>query len=871
MSDNNFVDSPRVKVVSVESEMKKSFIEYSMSVIIDRALPDVRDGLKPVHRRILYSMYDQGITPDKKYVKCAATVGDVLGRFHPHGDAAVYDSMVRLAQDFSMRHTLIDGHGNFGSRDGDAAAAYRYTESKLTKIAMEMLTDIKKETVDFKPNFDERFMEPEVLPSRFPNLLVNGSMGIAVAMTTNIPTHNLGEVVDGIIQVIDNPDITIDELMKYIKGPDFPTGASIVGRQGIREAYRTGKGKIVVRAKTEIEEMPNGRQRIFVTELPYLVNNAALVAKIADLVKEKRVEGISDLRDEYSKDGIRIVIELKKDVNPNVVLNRLYKYTQLQDNFNANMVAIVPAGNGKYMPRLLNLRQIIDYYIEHQVDVVERRTKFDLDAAEARAHILEGLLIALDHLDEVIKIIRSSRTVELAKTALSERFGLSDKQSQSIVDMRLGRLTGLEREKIENEYKEVSERIVYYKEVLANPDVLMNIIKEELTSMKVKFADERRTTFVADEGEIDIDDLITEEEIAITLTHSGYVKRTPADTYRAQKRGGKGIIGLSTKEEDFVEHILLTSSHNYLMFFTNKGRVFKLKGYEIPEAGRHAKGTAIVNLLELEPEEKVATIIPVEGLQEDAALIMSTKQGLVKKTMFMEYKNIRKGGLIAIVLREGDELVNICLVEKDNDVILATKLGYSIKFKEGDVRVTGRASQGVRGISLRAGDEIIGMDVCKERSTLLVVTENGYGKRTDVDEYKLQTRGGKGVMTYRVNEKTGNLAGMLLVDDTNDVMLITRDGTIIRLKAADINVIGRATIGVRLMRLSEDNTVVSIAKTDSEEEVDENQDQEADDVTEDLQDQFDEDEESLETDVFDDLDDFDESETGVEDDTQDDW
>lgn len=823
MSENKIVKSPRVKLVDIESEMKKSFIDYAMSVIIDRALPDVRDGLKPVHRRILYSMFEQGITPDKKYVKCAATVGDVLGKYHPHGDAAVYDSLVRLAQDFSMRYPIIDGHGNFGSRDGDAAAAYRYTEAKLAKIAMELLADIRKNTVDFKPNFDERYFEPEVLPSRFPNLLVNGSMGIAVAMATNIPPHNLREVIDGVIHVIDNPDTTIDEIMQYIKGPDFPTGANIIGRQGIREAYRTGRGKIVVRAEATIEEMPNNRQRIVITELPYIVNNSAVVKKIADLVKDKRIEGISDLRDEYSKEGIRIVIELKRDANANVVLNQLYKYTQLQDNFNVNMVAIVPTADKKYEPKLLNLRQVIDYYIAHQKEVIIRRTQFELDKAEARAHILEGYLIALDHIDEVISIIRSSRTEEIAKNSLIERFSLSDRQAQAIIDLRLGRLTGLEREKIEQEYEEIKEKIAYYKEILANESLVLKIIKDELLVIRDKYGDERRTRFVADEGEIDIDDLINEQQIAVTLTHFGYVKRMPADTYRAQRRGGKGITGLSTREEDFVKHLIITSSHNFLLFFTNKGRVFKLKAYEIPESGRQARGTAIVNLLQLDPGEKVATIIPIEGLRENCCLIMATKQGLVKKTDLMEYKNIRKGGLIAVVLRDDDELINVSVLEENDDVILATKHGYSIRFSESDVRATGRVSQGVKGISLREGDEVIGMDVCKEGSTVLVVTEKGYGKRTGLDEYKVQSRGGKGVLTYRVSDKTGNVVGMLMVDDTNDVMLITVDGTIIRIKATDISIIGRATVGVMLMRLGVDNSVVSVAKTEKEDEDEENE------------------------------------------------
>lgn len=780
-------------------------------------------------------MYEQGITPDKKYVKCASTVGDVLGKYHPHGDAAVYESMVRMAQDFSMRYPTIDGHGNFGSRDGDAAAAYRYTESKLARISMELLADIKKNTVDFKPNFDERYDEPVVLPARFPNLLVNGSMGIAVAMATNIPPHNLVEVIDGIIHVIDNPDATIDEIMQFIKGPDFPTAANIVGRQGIREAYRTGRGRIVVRGEAVIEQLSNGRQRIVITELPYQVNNAALVEKIAELAKEKRIDGIADLSDEYGKEGIRIVIDLKKDANANVVLNQLYKNTQLQDAFNVNMVAIVETEDHKYEPKQVNLREIIDHYIAHQEDVIRRRTKFDLDKAEARAHLLEGCLIALDHLDEVINIIRSSRTEDIAKTRLMERFAFSDKQAQYIVDMRLGRLTGLEREKIQAEYNELLEKIAYYKSVLADEKILLGIIKDELKVISEKYGDERRTRIVVDEGEIDIDDLIHEQQIAVTLTHFGYIKRMPADTYKSQRRGGKGIKGLVTREEDFVEQLFITSSHNYLLFFTNKGRVFKLKGYEIPEAGRQAKGTAIVNLLQLQPEETVATVIPVseDQLTDDKYLIMATKEGLVKKTSLAEYRNIRKGGLIAAILREEDEIINVGLAQEGRTIVLGTRNGYSIRFEEADVRPTGRVSQGVRGISLREGDYVIGMDICDSDATLLVVTEKGFGKRTMIDEYKIQSRGGKGILTYKISEKTGNVAGMILVNDSDDVMLITKDGTIIRIVSKEISVIGRATRGVTLMGVGDDNAVVGIAKTEHTDEFDEDQEEQTDEETED--------------------------------------
>ena len=809
----------------IEQEMRRAFIEYSMSVIIDRALPDVRDGLKPVHRRILYSMYAQGITPDKAYRKCAATVGDVLGKYHPHGDASVYDALVRLAQDFSMRYTLVDGNGNFGSRDGDAPAAYRYTEARMSKIAMELLSDINKDTVDFRPNFDEHEMEPSVLPSRFPSLLVNGSSGIAVGMATNIPPHNLGEVIDGIIEVIDNPEVTIDELMQFIKGPDFPTGANILGRQGIREAYRTGRGKIIVRSQAEIEEDKNGRQRIIVTEIPYQVNNARLVEKIAELVKEKRIEGISDLRDEYGKEGIRIVIEIKKDANANVILNQLYKYTSMQEAFNVNMLAIVPEksenGGIYHQPKILNLREMLDYYIDHQKEVVSRRTRFDLKKAEDRAHILEGALIALDNIDEVIRIIRAAKTETEAKAGLMEKFSLTDRQAQYIVDMRLGRLTGMERDKIIEEYEQKKKEIAYYRGLLSDETKLMGVIKEELLSIKDKYGDERRTRLIPYEGEIDIEDLINEQEVAITLTHIGYIKRTPADTYKAQRRGGRGIAGLSTREEDFVEHLLITSSHNRILFITNKGRVYSLKGYEIPDAGRTAKGMAIVNLLQLQPEEKIATVIPISGFEDGKYLIIGTKSGIIKKTELREYSNMRRGGLIAVELRDGDELVNARLADEDEQIMIVTRKGMSIRFSEKDVRTTSRASIGVKGITLRDGDYVIGMDVCREGDTVLIVTEKGFGKRTELDEYKIQNRGGKGVMTYRVSDKTGELVGMMPVQDTHDVMLITSSGIIIRMHASEINVIGRATSGVTLMKTREDNMIVSCARTDREEESEE--------------------------------------------------
>lgn len=829
MAENNEIKEQRIIPVDIESEMKKSFIDYAMSVIVDRALPDVRDGLKPVHRRILYAMYELGFTPDKAYRKCATTVGEVLGKYHPHGDAAVYDSLVRMAQDFSLRYMLVDGHGNFGSVDGDSPAAMRYTEARLSKLAMEMLSDINKDTVDFKPNFDEHEMEPVVLPSRFPNLLVNGSTGIAVGMATNIPPHNLTEVIEGINKVIDNPEITGEDLNKIIKGPDFPTAGTIVGKQGIRDAYRTGRGRIIVRAEANIEPMSNNKQRIIVTELPYQVNKARLIERIAELVKNKKIEGISDLRDESDRTGMRIVIELKREANSNVVLNQLYKNTQMQETFSVNMLALVQTEEKKFEPRVINLRQAIDYYIEHQKDVIRRRTKFELDKAEARAHILEGLRIAIDHLDEVIRIIRSSNTETKAKEGLMERFGLSEKQAQAIVDMRLGRLTGLEREKLENEYRELLEKIKYYREVLANEFMVLNIVKDELAVIKEKYGDERRTKIIADEGEIDLDDLIQEEESVITLTHFGYIKRLPADTYKSQKRGGKGIVGISTREEDFVENLFITSTHHFLLFFTNKGRVYRMKAYEIPESGRQAKGTAIVNLLQLDQDEKVTTVIPVAEYKEGLYLMMATRNGFVKKTDLMEYDNIRKGGLTAVVLRESDELIDVKLTDGNQDIMLVTRDGMSIRFNETDARPIGRVSQGVKGIDMEEDDYVIGMEVCIENVSLLVVTENGFGKRTELDEYKVQSRSGKGILTYRVTDKTGKIAGMKLVSDTDDIILISSDGTIIRLKVDDVSVLGRATQGVTLMRMPEGISVVGIARIANEsmdENVDENLEEE---------------------------------------------
>lgn len=825
MSENGGnIENPnanRIIPVDIEAEMKQSFIDYAMSVIVDRALPDVRDGLKPVHRRILHAMNQLNFTPDRAYRKCATTVGEVLGKYHPHGDAAVYDSIVRLAQDFSLRYPLVDGHGNFGSIDGDPPAAMRYTESRLTKIAMEMLRDINKDTVDFKPNFDEHEIEPVVLPSRFPNLLVNGSSGIAVGMATNIPPHNLSEVIDGIIKYIENPDITIDELSDIIKGPDFPTGGTILGKSGIRDAYRTGKGRIVIRAVTDIEAYGNNRQRIVVTELPYQVNKARLIEKIADLVKDKRIEGISDLRDESDRDGMRIVIELKRDANAGVILNQLYKNTQLQDSFSANMLALVQSPDGKFEPKVLNLKEFIKYYLLHQEEVIRRRTKYDLEKAEARAHILEGLKIALDNLDEVINIIRSSRTEALAKSRLMERFSFSEKQSQAIVDMRLGRLTGLEREKLDQEYNDLLEKIAYYKDVLSKPELVHQIISEELLEIKSKYGDERRTDITIDESDIDMEDLIKDKDVVVTLTRYGYIKRTPIDTYKSQKRGGKGIAGLTTREDDFAVDVFITSTHRYILFFTSKGRVYKLRAWQIPEAGRQARGTAIVNLLELDSDEKVTAGIKIHGDEKDMYLIMATKQGMIKKTPLEQYENIRKGGIAAITLKEGDELIGTRLTDGSYDIILVTEKGMCIRFSEKDVRPMGRTSMGVMGIRLDENDKVISMVPYFENTTLLVVTANGFGKRTDLDEYKVQNRGGKGVLTYRVTEKTGLLIGAMSVSEDDDLLLISSDGTIIRMHVNGISVLSRVTQGVTLMRTSEDNRVVSLTRIPAEERDDE--------------------------------------------------
>lgn len=798
----------------IEDEMKTAYIDYAMSVIVSRALPDVRDGLKPVHRRILYTMYEDGLTSDKPYRKSATTVGDVLGRYHPHGDSSVYDAMVRMAQTFSLRYPLIDGHGNFGSIDGDGAAAYRYTEARMSKIAEIMLTDIEKNTVDFMPNFDDRLQEPTVLPAKIPALLVNGSSGIAVGMATNIPPHNLTEVINGIIKIIDDDNVTDEQLMQIIKGPDFPTGGMILGREAIKQAYTTGKGKITVRAEAEIEEMSNGKQKIIVTSLPYQVNKAKLIENIANLVKEKRIEGISELRDESDRENaVRIHIGLKKDANARVVLNQLYKNTQMQDTFGVIMLALVDG-----QPRILTLRQCLDYYIDHRKSVILRRTQFELDKALARAHILEGLKIALDNIDEVINIIRSS--YDDAKERLMERFGLSDIQAQAILDMRLKTLSGLQREKIEEEYNELMKLIAHLREILGSEKLVFEIIKEELTEVKEKYGDERLTKIVAAEGEFNEEDLIKEEQMVVALTHFGYIKRMPIDTYRSQKRGGKGISGISTREEDFVKQIFTTSTHDTVLFFSNKGKLYRLRGYEIPEAGRTAKGTAIVNLLSLDAGEKISAVIPISDFEDSKYLLMATKNGLIKKTPLQEYNSSRKTGLLAITLKDDDELIDVRLTDGQDNVVLVTEKGLCITFDEKDVRPVGRSAQGVLGIRLDEDDNVIGMESIVSNNkgvTLLAITENGFGKRTELDEYRVQNRGGRGVITYKITPKTGNIVGIRMAKEDDDVMLITNSGTIIRINVKDVSILGRATQGVTLMRTNENEKVVSIETVEPEE------------------------------------------------------
>ncbi len=804
MQDNQV--NPRIKPLDIEEEMKKSFIAYAMAVIINRALPDVRDGLKPVHRRILYSMDEQGFTADKPFHKSARIVGDVLGKYHPHGDRSVYDAMVRLAQDFNTRYMLVEGQGNFGSIDGDSAAAMRYTEARLSKLSAEMMADIGKNTVDFMPNFDETLMQPTVLPCRYPNLLVNGSGGIAVGMATNIPPHNLGEVIDAYVAMIDNPDISIEELMAYIPGPDFPTGGLIMGAGGIRQAYRTGRGKVVVRARAEVEPMAGGKSRIVITEIPYQVNKARLVEKIADLIHEKRVDGIQDLRDESDRRGIRVVIDLKKDVNGSVVLNQLYKHTQLQDTFGVIMIALV---DGE--PKVLNLKEMLYHYLRFQEQVVTRRTQYDLERAKERLHILEGLLIALANIDEVVDIIKTSPTTQAAKERLCSRFGLSDKQAQAILDMRLARLTGLEQEKIQAEHDELSKLVAYYESILADETKLLGIIKEEILEVRRKYADPRRTEITQVTEDIDLDDVIQEEDMVVTMTHFGYVKRLAADTYRAQNRGGRGVLGQATREEDFVEHLFAANTHDFIMFFTNRGRAFKVKCYTIPEAGRSAKGTAIVNLLQLQAGEKVTAIFPVTAQAQGEYLVLATRQGVIKKTPLSDFDNIRKGGLIALNLREEDELIGVMLSTGQDEFLVGTQNGMCIRFHEDDVRPMGRTATGVRSILLDEGDQVVDVEKVIPGQTVLSITERGMGKRTDEAEYRCQRRGGRGVIAMNLTEKTGRLVCMRMVQGDEDVMMIRDDGTVMRMPVEQIRVISRNTQGVKLMQVPEGARVASVA------------------------------------------------------------
>ena len=816
MSD--LLEDTRLEQTEIYSEMKKSYIDYAMSVIVGRALPDVRDGLKPVHRRILYGMGQLGVTPDKPHKKSARIVGEVMGKYHPHGDSSIYDAMVRLAQDFSTRYMLVDGHGNFGSVDGDSAAAMRYTEARMTPFALEMLRDIDKETVDFRDNFDGEEKEPVVIPSRFPNLLVNGSNGIAVGMATSIPPHNLKEVIDATIKVIDEPDCDIEELIKIVKGPDFPTGAQILGKAGMKEAYRTGTGKVKVRSCCEIEETDRGKSQIIITEIPYMVNKARLIEKMADLVKEKKVEGVSAIRDESNREGIRIVVELKRDANPQITLNRFYKHTQLQDSFSMIMLALV---DGK--PEVLTLKRFLEEYVKFQKEVVTRRTKFDLAKAEARAHILEGLRIALDNIDAVIKTIRESYSN--AKENLMENFGLSDIQAQAILDMRLARLQGLEREKIENEYNELMKKIAYYKSLLADEVLLMGVIKDELTEIRDKYGDERRTQIVRDEGEFDEEDLVEEENVTITFTHLGYIKRVPADTYKAQKRGGKGITGVTTRDNDFVKDLVMTSTHDNLMFFTNTGKAHKIKAYEIPEATRTARGTPAINFLNLLQRERITAVIPVKEFSEDKYLIAITKNGLIKKTALNEFDTKRTTGLIAINLKDEDELIAIKQSTGSNNIIIVTKKGKCISFSEKDVRPMGRIASGVRAIKLDKDDEVVSMELVEPEQQLMVVTENGFGKRTPVEEYKIQVRGGKGLLTYDKAKfsKTGALIGAMVVDESDEILMINSDGIIIRIRASEVSILGRATQGVKIMKVDEGSKIVAIAKAirDDEDEAEE--------------------------------------------------
>ena len=820
MEDNIF---DKVHEVDLEKTMKDSYIDYAMSVIASRALLDVRDGLKPVQRRVLYSMIELNNGPDKPHRKCARIVGDTMGKYHPHGDSSIYGALVNMAQEWSTRYPLVDGHGNFGSVDGDGAAAMRYTEARLSKISMEMLADINKDTVDFQPNFDETEREPVVLPSRYPNLLVNGTSGIAVGMATNIPPHNLREVINAVVRIIDNTieeqrETTIEEILEIVKGPDFPTGATILGRRGIEEAYRTGRGKIRVRAVTEIETLPNGKSRIIVTELPYLVNKARLISKIAELVRDKKIDGITDLNDHSSREGMRICIDLRKDANANVVLNLLYKHTQLQDTFGVNMLSLIP-NHGSLEPKVLNLKEMLEYYLAHQEDVVTRRTKYDLNKARERAHILEGLLKALDNIDEVIRIIRASQNVQIAKQELIERFELTDVQAQAIVDMRLRALTGLEREKLEAEYADLMEKIRKYEAILADRNLLLRVIREEILAIAEKYGDDRQTSIGYDVYDISTEDLIPRENTVITMTKRGYIKRMTVDNFRSQNRGGRGIKGMQTLEDDYIEELLMTTTHHYLMFFTNTGRVYRLKAYEIPEAGRTARGTAIINLLQLMPGESVTAVIPIRKFEETGYLMMATRNGLVKKTPIRDYANVRKTGLAAITLRDDDQLIEVKLTDDKKDIILITKNGQCIRFKETDVRSTGRTSMGVRGMNLE-DDEIVAMQLNSQGDCLLIVSANGMGKRTSMSEFTCQNRGGKGVKCYKITEKTGNVIGARAVNEDNEVMLITTEGIIIRIACSDISVLGRITSGVKLINLTEGVTVAGVAKVRDKEEKD---------------------------------------------------
>ena len=831
MEDNIF---DKIHEVDLQKTMEKSYIDYAMSVIASRALPDVRDGLKPVQRRVLYSMIELNNGPDKPHRKCARIVGDTMGKYHPHGDSSIYGALVNMAQDWSTRYPLVDGHGNFGSVDGDGAAAMRYTEARLSKISMEMLADINKDTVDFQPNFDETEREPVVLPSRYPNLLVNGTSGIAVGMATNIPPHNLREVIGAVVKIIDNiieedRETTIEELLDIVKGPDFPTGATILGTRGIEEAYRTGRGKIRVRAVTNIETLPNGKSRIIVTELPYLVNKARLIEKIAELVRNKKIDGITDLNDHSSREGMRICIDLRKDANANVVLNQLYKHTQLQDTFGVIMLCLV-AVNGSLQPKILTLPEMLKHYLAHQEDVVTRRTKYDLNKAQERAHILEGLLKALDNIDEVIRIIRGSQNVQAAKQELMNRFELTDVQAQAIVDMRLRALTGLEREKLEAEYAELMEKIRKLKAILADRNTLLRVIREEILAISEKYGDDRRTAIGFDAYDISMEDMIPRENTVITMTKLGYIKRMTVDNFRSQNRGGRGIKGMQTLDDDYIEELMMTTTHHYVMFFTNTGRVYRLKAYEIPEAGRTARGTAIINLLQLMPGERITAVIPIRKFEEGQYLMMATRKGLVKKTPIQDYANVRKVGLAAISLRDDDELIEVKATDNTKDIILVTKYGQCIRFNETDVRSTGRVSMGVRGINLLDGDEVVAMQLNTQGHYLLVVSENGMGKRTSISEFTRQNRGGKGVKCYKITEKTGNVIGAKAVNEENEIMMITTEGIIIRLQCADISILGRITSGVKLINLSEGVTVASFAKVREKDE-----DKKPEEVTEDAE------------------------------------